>query len=71
MESAEEAKGLLFFGTPEEKDSKEQIAICRRHIAVTSAKTDRYLNFCPSHAGAKIQMSPFHDVPQGSGKSAV
>jgi hypothetical protein len=29
-ERVEEAKGLLFFGTPEEKDSKDKIAICRR-----------------------------------------
>ena len=41
------------------RDSKDQIAICRWHIAATSSKTGCYLNFCPSPARAKMQTSPF------------
>ena len=40
------------------RDSKDQIAICRWHIAATSSKTGCYLNFCPSPARAKMQTSP-------------
>ena len=41
------------------RDSHDQIAICRWHIAATSSKTGCYLNFCPSPARAKMQTSPF------------
>ena len=40
------------------RDSKDSIAICQWHIAATSSKTGCYLNFCPSHARAKMQTSP-------------
>ena len=40
------------------RDSNNQIAICRWHIAATSSKTGCYLNFCPSPARAKMQTSP-------------
>ena len=50
--------GCLLFCCPE-VDSKDSIAICRWHIAATSSKTGCYHNFCPSHARAKMQTSPF------------
>ena len=46
------------------RDSKDQIAICRWHIAATSSKTGCHLNFCPSHARTKMQTSPFRCTKQ-------
>ena len=50
---------LIYFALRAGRDSKDSIAICRWHIAATSSKTGCYLNFCPSHARAKMQTSPF------------
>ena len=41
------------------RDSKDQIAICRWHIAATSSKTGCYLDFCPTPARAKCKRVPF------------
>ena len=50
---------LIYLALRAGRDSKDQIAICRWHIAATSSKTGCYLNFCPSHGRAKMQTSPF------------
>ena len=52
----------LLFLLWNKRDSKDQIAICRWHIAATSANTGCYLNFCPQGRNANESLSAYQKI---------
>ena len=45
-----------------ERDSKDEIAICRWHIAATSSKTGCYLHFCPMGRNANESLPVYRQT---------